>query len=119
MEETTTQEPTAQWAVVELFGHQVIVGEMSETEVAGHGFIRIDVPETGDAPALTKLYGPKAIYSITYVSEEVAATLLQEVRPKPVNVYSPALSRALSPGPEIEDEDNGIGPREWDDDVLL
>jgi len=102
MEETTTQEPTAKWAVVELFGHQVIVGELSETEVAGEGFVRIDVPETDDAPALTKLYGPKAIYSITYVAEDVARTLLQEVQPKPVNVYSPALNRALLPEPPEE-----------------
>lgn len=44
---------------------------------AGHGFIRVDVPETtgpyGDQrPAFSKVLGPSSIYAITPCTEEVA-----------------------------------------------
>lgn len=39
-------EPT--WAIVELFGHKVIAGEISEVDVAGTQMLRVDVPAVGE-----------------------------------------------------------------------
>lgn len=33
-----------QFAVVELFGHQIIAGKVSEQVIGGQGFVRVDVP---------------------------------------------------------------------------
>jgi len=105
-----SEEPVKRWAVIELFGHQVIVGEMSEAELAGAGFIRVDVPEHDGVPAFTRFYGPKAIYALTPVSEEVARVMAQETNMRPVNVYSPALQERLLPASEPDEDD---GP-DWD-----
>lgn len=64
-----------EWALVELFGHQKIVGRVSEATLAGGAFLRVDVPEVGGSPAFTRFYGPAAIFSINPISEEVARGL--------------------------------------------
>ncbi|HDZ37198.1 MAG TPA: hypothetical protein ENH62_02740 [Marinobacter sp.] len=80
-----------QWCIIELFGHQVIAGMVTQQAVGSAALIRVDVPETEDHPAFTRFYGLGAIYSITPVSEEVAKVAVKEFRPKPVNVYMPQL----------------------------
>lgn len=76
-----------EWALVELFGHQKIVGRVSEATLAGGAFLRVDVPAVGDAVAFTRFYGPGAIYSINPVSEDVATELMNQTRfrNEPVN----------------------------------
>src|ERR1043166_5150181 len=76
-----------QWAKVELFGHQVIVGRVTEATLAGGSFIQVDVPATNGNPAYTRFFGPSAIYSITPVSEQIARDLLQVYRKEPVTRY--------------------------------
>lgn len=65
-----------QFAIVELFGHQVIAGKVTEQVIGGQGFLRVDVPETKGVAAFTKFYGPGAIYAITPCDE---ATMLLAV----------------------------------------
>lgn len=60
------------WVLVELMGRQALAGYASETTVAGARLLRMDVPETKDAPAFTKLLGVSAIYAITPLSEQDA-----------------------------------------------
>lgn len=43
------------WAIVELFGHSKIAGEISEQTIAGGPFLRVDVPETERESAFTRL----------------------------------------------------------------
>lgn len=57
------------WAILELMGHRKLAGYLSEHEIAGKGFIRIDVPTE---PPATQLYSPAAVYAITPTTEEVA-----------------------------------------------
>lgn len=93
-----------QWCVVELFGHQVIAGKVSEQVIGGSAFIRVDVPETDSQVAFTRFYGNGAIYSMTPVSEEVAKLAIKRYEPRPVTIYIPDLQ--LSAGYEDdEDED--------------
>jgi len=61
-----------EWALVELFGHQKIVGKVSEATLAGGAFLRVDVPAVAENKPYTRFYGPGAIYSINPVVEEIA-----------------------------------------------
>ena len=75
------------WAIVELFGHTMIAGKISEQVIAGGAFIRIDIPETEKTPAFTKLQNPSSIYGMTPVDEEYAVRMAQKLEVQPVNDY--------------------------------
>lgn len=63
------------WAVLELMGHRRLAGVVSEAEIAGAGFIRIDVYANGDVePRSTAYYGPASVYAITPTAEETCRT---------------------------------------------
>jgi hypothetical protein len=82
-----TKAPFEHWALVELFGHQRIAGKVTESEIGGGKFLRVDVPAVGDRQALTKYYGPSAIYGITPVTEETALALAQRIDAAPVTAW--------------------------------
>lgn len=87
-----------EWALVELFGHQKIVGRVSEATLAGGAFLRVDVPALGSEPAFTRFYGPGAIYSINPVSEDVARGLATQYRNAPVHRFElPQLAEKVEP----------------------
>lgn len=75
------------WALVELFGHQKIVGKVTEATIAGGAFIRVDVPALEEKSAFTRFFGPGAIYSLNPVTEAVAMELLQRHRNEPVSEW--------------------------------
>jgi hypothetical protein len=76
-----------EWALVELFGHQKIVGKVSEASFAGGAFLRVDVPAFNGAAEFTRFFGPGAIYSINPVTEEVARGLMVNYRNEPVSRF--------------------------------
>ena len=94
-----------QWAIVELFGHQRIAGRVTEQTVGGSSFVRVDVPaveqiDTSSATqAFTKLFGPAAIYSISFVDEAAAMLAARDLRVQPIDSYS--LRRALEDLPAL------------------
>lgn len=102
-----TEDKFDSWALAELFGHQRIVGRVTEATLAGGAFLRVDVPEQGPAkPAFTRFYGPSAIYSLNPVSEEVARGLLVQYRNEPVNRFElPQIADKVSH--DDSDDDNG------------
>ena len=79
-----------QWALVELFGHQRIAGLVSEFEIGGASFVRIDVPRVAGHDAFTKLFGPKAIYSMSFVERDVALAIAEKLQIVPVDSWSVA-----------------------------
>lgn len=79
------------WAIIELFGHVKIAGQVSEQTIGGQGFVRVDVPEQDGYPAFTRFYGSGAVYSISPVSEEVARLAIEQIHPRPVSIYIPKL----------------------------
>lgn len=87
--EPTMQQPAKfnEWALVELFGHQRIVGLVSEATLAGGSFLRVDVPQVGADPAFTRFFGPAAIYSISPMEESVARGLVTRYRNEPVSRF--------------------------------
>jgi hypothetical protein len=80
-------EKFSEWAKVELMGHNVIIGQVSEASLAGGAFLRVDVPSFNGSPAFTRYFSPNAIYGISPVTEEVARALLTHYRHEPVSRF--------------------------------
>jgi DNA polymerase-3 subunit epsilon len=95
------------WMIVELFGHQQIAGKVSEQTVAGEGFVRVDVPKTSRREGFTKFYGPKAIYGMTPVSEEIAAIMAERLQIELVSEWQlgQALKNLLPASAVLEGDD--------------
>ena len=105
-----------EWAIIELFGHQRIAGRVSEQQIGGESFIRVDVPPANcngtQFEPMTKLYGPGAIYCITPVTEQAARLAAAAAVERPVKRWElPARERqalaALDDQELAEDSDNG------------
>lgn len=78
------------WAILELMGHRRLAGYVLEQEIAGHGFIRIDVYDRvwieGEhvPPVATQFYSPNAVYCLTPTTPEIAIAVAKSSRPEPV-----------------------------------
>ena len=70
-----------------MFGHQRIVGKVSEATLAGGAFLRVDVPGFNGEKAFTRFYGPSAIYSLSPVDETIARGLMERYRNEPVSRF--------------------------------
>lgn len=75
------------WAIVEVMGRKSYSGKVSEEKIAGHAFVRVDVPETPGCEPFTKLIGPSSIYCITPVAEEIARSRAKEQGATPVSPW--------------------------------
>ncbi len=108
------------WAIVELFGHARIAGKVTEQQIGGASFIRVDVPEleirkdgcdltkaiqVERRAAFTRLFGPAAIYAITPTTEDVARAAAAALGPEPVHIYIPSLRHLLPAGDPDDDPD--------------
>lgn len=69
------------WAIVEIVGHRVYAGVVSEFSIGNVTMIRVDVPAVGDKPGFTKIFGATAVFSIQPVTEEVAIDMCERVNP--------------------------------------
>lgn len=74
-------------AMVELFGHQRIAGLVTEQNIGGASFIRVDVPESKSQPKFTRLFNPSAIYAINPVSEETMRIMVDQIESKPISAW--------------------------------
>lgn len=92
-----------QYAVVELFGHQVIAGMVSEQVIGGQGFVRVDVPAVNGSQAFTKFYGAGAIYAISPCDEATVFEAVSRIQPKPIQMF--VYGRALPARDEDDFED--------------
>ena len=107
MSEGLFGEPT--WAIVELFGHNLIAGQVSEVSVAGAAMLRVDVPAVRDVLGFTKFYGGGAIYAITPTDQESALHAVNHLQAQPVNVWTiPVRVKVL---PVLQAPDEG----DWED----
>ena len=78
------------WAILELMGHRRLAGYVSEAELAGGKFIRIDIrPEQREAdaqPVMTQYYSPSAVFSLTPTTEDIARAMANRT-PAPVSRF--------------------------------
>jgi len=91
------------WALVELFGHQRIVGYLSQQTFGTGVLFRVDVPDllkdgkkTRDG--FTRYFGLSAIYSITPIDEATVRALLPSIDGTPA--ARPMVSSSYSRGYE-------------------
>lgn len=106
----TGGEPSSElkaWALVELFGHQRIVGYLSQQTFGTGVLFRVDVPDLMKEGKVvrvgfTRYFGLSAIYSITPVTEDVVRSLLPSID------GTPGEARALSPRSYRSDDNDGM-----------
>jgi len=72
------------WALVELYGHQRIVGHVTSDPVEMPGMLRVDVPDLLNDGAVvrkghTRYFGKGALYSVTPCDEATVRNLLPHV----------------------------------------
>jgi hypothetical protein len=72
------------WAVLELMGHRKVAGQVTPVEIAGAGFLRIDIP---CEPPATQFYAPASVYCLTPTTEALARELARNLSPAPVALY--------------------------------
>lgn len=95
-----------EWAKVELMGHSVIVGLVTEATIVGGAFLRVDVPAFGSRQAYTRFISPQAIYAINPVSEEVARAISDRYAQEPVSRYElPQIAEKVEQASEDLDDD--------------
>lgn len=97
---TTTTEsaaPFAEWCIVELLGHRRLAGYVQEVQLAGAGFLRLDIPAADDDPGRTQYIAPGSVYALHPVTEETARRAAATWRPEPVQRWELA---ALPAEPE-------------------
>ena len=92
------------WVILELMGHRRLIGYLTEQELAGHPYLRIDV--LADPPS-TQFYAPAAVYCITPTTEEMAKKASGLSRVAPISRWE---LPAAAP-------DGGDGQDEADDEV--
>ena len=91
-----------EWAILELMGHRRLAGLITEAQIGGGSFVRIDVPKRidgvdkpGEEMVATQFYSPGSIYCITPVSESIARRMAMNLQPEPATRWDldrPALS---------------------------
>ncbi len=93
------------WALVELFGHQRVVGFLSQQSFGSGVLFRVDIPDLTvcgriERAGFTRYFGLAAIYSITPISEEMVRTMLPGID------GTPGEARALSSRSYRRDEED-------------
>ena len=108
------------WAIVELFGHQKVAGQVSEQQIAGQAMLRVDVPEMEGQAGWTRFYGGNAVYSVTPADEATTRAAAAMLQARPITVYGVAAPERQI-GARLVDGDGypqGFLDPEEDDDYL-
>jgi hypothetical protein len=95
---TDTSSTFDEWVILELMGHRRLAGRLTEQEVAGKGFLRLEITDS------TQLYNPASVYCITPTTEETARAVMAVSTPAPVQRWE------LPSQPADEDRDHWAGP---------
>ncbi len=95
-------EAFSEWCLVELMGHRRLAGLVTSVELAGKGFLRVDLfgkPEPNEKPKLTQFISPQSVYALTPITEVTARRFAHRSSPAPITRYEvPAIE-----APETED----------------
>lgn len=86
------------WALLELFGHQRIVGQLTTQTLGVNVMFRVDVPDlTKDGKVVrrgfTRYYSPMAVYSVSPIDEEAVREMLPFISGEPVKEWEYRFNR--------------------------
>jgi hypothetical protein len=85
MSETETV-PFEAFCILEILGHRRLAGRVSEQQIAGDMFLRIDIP-TPQGTEITQYYAPSSVYCLTPTTEEIARAVALRNQPQPVHRF--------------------------------
>jgi hypothetical protein len=84
------------WAIVEVKGFTTYAGLVTEATIAGHGFLRVDVPAASPGkPAFTKYISPTAVHCITPTDEESVKLMVLRLSAEAIPA---SIARLVGPG---------------------
>jgi len=83
-----SEEKFEQWAIVEIFGHDMYAGRVTEGVIGGCSFVRVDIPKIGELEGFTKFFGQGAIYGMTIVDEQTARIKAAALCKQPMDSWS-------------------------------
>ena len=108
MNDTTaeTREPQEYgWCILELMGHRVRIGKVTEQLVANVMMLRVDIP-AGDE-YVSEFYSGSSVYGMQPVSEEIARRETERRDPRPTRPLE------YQPAPQLEDRSDGLGEEDY------
>lgn len=122
--EGTNKETYEGWSILELMGHRKLGGYVKEQEIAGHGFLRIDIPGPDGTVVATQFYSPASVYAMTPTTEPIAKAMATRYQPEPVQRWELPAPREEYPRehapyryPEADRDDDDHDPAEIEDDT--
>ncbi len=74
-----------QWVILELLGHRRLAGHVREVQLAGAGFLRLDIPATDGHGEQTQYISPSSVYAMHPTTEAIATAAARNFRPQPVS----------------------------------
>lgn len=92
-----------QWCIVELLGHRRLAGRVREVQLAGAGFLRLDVPATPGHGEQTQFVSPGSVYALHPTTEAIATAVAERFRPQPIQRWE--LPAAHDDEPDLSGED--------------
>jgi hypothetical protein len=88
-------------------GHVRMAGLVSEATIAGHGFLRIDVPKADGLLTdwvATQYFNPSSVYRMTPVTEAIARKVAADNQPRPATRWELEAREAVTHDREDEDD---------------
>ena len=94
------------WCIVEVMGHHRFSGMVTEQQIGGASFIRVDVPKIEGRPGFTKLLAPSAIFASTPCTELTAREAAKHFHSRPFQMFElPMLPSTIDGDYDGDDED--------------
>ena len=103
------------WCVVDVMGHNRYAGRVTEQQIGGASFIRVDVPELPDRAAFTKLLSPGSIFCITPTTEQVARHAAARFRAEALGIVDFPTPQRQLPHRDYTDRDSYDDRDTYDD----
>lgn len=113
---TQHQEAFREWCILELMGHRRLAGLVTEQQLGGSSFVRLDVPGDGDTWKATQLYSPSSVYCITVTTENVARRFAAGNQPAPVTKWDLPQLPERPPAKQSGDFDEVAADDGWYDE---
>lgn len=94
------------WAVLELMGHRRLTGYVTEQQIGGVAFVRLDVPgpTPDEPPSATQFYSASAIYCLTPTTEAIARAM--RTQPEPIQRWELPAPEPARAHPDVDAGDD-------------
>ncbi len=101
-----------EWAILELMGHRRLAGRVREVQLAGAGFLRLDIPATEGHGPQTQYISPGSVYALHPTTEEIATAAAANFRPAPVSRWELEAAKPKSYEDQAGEHDRAWTPAE-------